>query len=95
VLSIQETRSGVTLTIKVQPRARRNAITGELAGALKIAVTAPPVDGRANDACITLLAATLKVPRAAVTITTGQSGRVKVIHVQGIPAEELRKRLGA
>jgi hypothetical protein len=85
----------VTLTIKVQPRARKNALIGELAGALKIAVTAPPVDGRANDACVTLLAAALKVPRSAVTITSGQSGRVKVIHVRGISTEELRKRLGA
>jgi hypothetical protein len=95
VLSIHETTSGVTLTIKVQPRARKNALIGELAGALKIAVTAPPVDGRANDACVTLLAAALKVPRSAVTITSGQSGRVKVIHVRGIATEELRKRLGA
>jgi hypothetical protein len=95
VLSIHETRSGVTLTIKVQPRARRNAIGGELAGALKIAVTAPPVDGRANDACVTLLASALKVPRSGVTVISGQSGRVKVIHVQGISAEEFRKRLGA
>jgi uncharacterized protein (TIGR00251 family) len=95
VLSIHETTSGVTLTIKVQPRARKNALIGELGGALKIAVTAPPVDGRANEACVGLLAAALKVPRSAVTITSGQSGRVKVIHVQGISAEEIRKRLGA
>ena len=95
MLGIHETTSGVTLTIKVQPRARRNALIGELGGALKIAVTAPPVDGRANDACVTLLAAALKVPRSAVTISSGHSGRVKVIHVQGISAEELRKRLGA
>jgi uncharacterized protein len=95
VLSIHETTSGVTLTIKVQPRARKNAIIGELGGALKIAVTAPPVDGRANDACVTLLAAALNVPRSAVTITLGQSARVKVIHVEGVSAEELRKRLSA
>jgi uncharacterized protein (TIGR00251 family) len=94
VLSIHETTSGVTLTIKVQPRARKNALIGELGGALKIAVIAPPVDGRANDGCVTLLAAALKVPRSALTITSGQSGRVKVIHVQGMSAEELRKRLG-
>jgi hypothetical protein len=95
VLSINETASGVTLTIKIQPRARKNALMGELGGALKIAVTAPPVDGRANDACVTLLATVLRVPRSAVTITSGHSGRMKVIHVQGISAEELRKRLGA
>jgi uncharacterized protein len=95
VLSIHETAAGVTFRIKVQPRARKNALIGELGGALKIRVTAPPVDGRANDDCVTLLAAALKVPRSAVTITSGHSGRAKVIHVQGISAEELRKRLGA
>jgi uncharacterized protein (TIGR00251 family) len=94
VLSINETASGVTLTIKVQPRARKNALLGELGGVLKIAVTAPPVDGRANDACITLLAAALKVPRSAITITSGQSGRLKVVHARGISVEEFRKRLG-
>ena len=84
---------GVSFAVRVQPRARRNAIVGELGDALKIALTAPPVEGRANEACIEFLAELLDVPRASVTIASGQSSRNKVIRVTGISVAEIRRRL--
>ena len=95
MISVQETARGVTLSLRVQPRARRNAIVGELGGALKVAVTAPPLDGRANAACIELLAEFLNLPRTALTIISGQSSRSKVILVQGLPADQLTSRLNS
>jgi uncharacterized protein (TIGR00251 family) len=93
VISIQESSSGVTITVKVHPRAKRNAINGEPDGALKISLTAPPIEGKANEACIEFFAKLLKVPRSFVTIASGQSNRRKVIRVVGISAEEIRKRI--
>jgi uncharacterized protein YggU (UPF0235/DUF167 family) len=59
-----------------------------------VSLTAPPVEGRANEACIAFLAEFLKVPRASVTIAAGQSSRNKRIRVAGLSAAELRRRLG-
>jgi len=94
MISIHDTPDGATFAIKVHPRARKNAITGELGGALKLSLTAPPVEGRANEACIEFLANLLKVPRSSVTIASGQSSRRKVIRVSGASADEVQKRLG-
>jgi uncharacterized protein len=94
MISIQDTPDGATFAIKVHPRARKNAITGELGGALKLSLTAPPVEGRANEACIEFLANLLKVPRSSITIASGQSSRRKVIRVSGVSADEVQKRLG-
>jgi uncharacterized protein (TIGR00251 family) len=84
----------MTFAVKVHPRAKKNAITGELGEALKISLTAPPIDGKANEACIEFFAKLLKVPRSSVTIASGQSSRTKVIRVIGLSAEEIRRRLG-
>jgi len=83
----------VTFAIKVHPRAKKNAVTGELGDALKVALTAPPVEGKANDACIEFFANLLAVPRSSVTIAAGQSSRNKVIRVAGLSAAEIEKRL--
>jgi uncharacterized protein len=93
LISIAESRDGVAFSVKVHPHARKNAITGELDGALKVSLTSPPVDGKANEACIEFFAKLLKVPRSSVTIASGQSSRRKVIRVSGLSAEELRKRI--
>jgi len=77
----------------VQPRARRNAITGEVGDALKLALTAPPIDGRANEACIAFLAELLNVPRSSVTIAAGHTTRNKLVRVAGVSAAEVRRRL--
>jgi uncharacterized protein (TIGR00251 family) len=91
---MQESGSAVTFAVKVHPRAKKNAITGELGDALKISLTAPPIDGKANEACIEFFAKLLKVPRSSVTIASGQTSRSKVIRVAGLSAEEVRKRVG-
>jgi uncharacterized protein len=93
VIAIHETAEGVSFAVKVQPRARRNAIVGELGDALRIGLIAPPVDGRANKACIEFFAEALDLARSSITIASGHSSRNKVIWVTGITAAELRKRL--
>ncbi len=90
---IHESPSGVSFVAKVQPRARKNAITGVVGDALKLALTAPPVDGRANEACTEFFAELFGVPRSAVVIISGQSSRRKVVRVAGAQAEQLRKVL--
>ncbi|MGC2323764.1 MAG: DUF167 domain-containing protein, partial [Terriglobales bacterium] len=75
------------------PRARKNAVLGEIGDALKISLTAPPVEGRANDACIEFLAGFLKVPRSSITIAAGETSRNKVIRIAGLTATEVADRL--
>jgi uncharacterized protein (TIGR00251 family) len=94
MFQIRELRGGVSLVVRVHPRAKKNAITGELGDALKVSLTAPAIEGRANDACIEFFAKLLKVPRSSVTIASGQSSRNKVIRVAGISAAEVRKTIG-
>ena len=95
MIPIQNSPSGATFAIKVHARAKKNAITGELGDALKVALTAPPLDGRANEACIEFFAKVLNVPRSSVSIAAGHSSRNKVIRVAGLSAEEVRVRLQA
>jgi uncharacterized protein (TIGR00251 family) len=80
---------GVSFYVQVQPRASHDAIGGEHAGALKIRLTAPPVDDRANQALVQLLAARLNVPRAAVRIVSGEKGRRKRVTVAGVKREQV------
>jgi uncharacterized protein (TIGR00251 family) len=94
MVAIQNSPNGVTFAVKVQPRAKRNAITGELGDALKLALTAPPVDGKANEACIEFFARLLNLPRSSVTIASGQTSRNKVIRVAGLTAQQVRDRIG-
>jgi uncharacterized protein len=90
---VHEGSSGVSFAIKVHPRAKVNAIAGELGAAIKVSLTAPPVDGRANDACIEFFAKLLKVPRSSVTIASGQTSRNKVIRVSGVTGQYIRDRM--
>jgi uncharacterized protein len=93
MFAIYESPDGVRFSVRVHPRAKKNAITGELGEALKVSLTSPPIEGRANEACIEFFAKLLKVPRSSVTIASGQSSRNKVIRVAGVSGEELRKRI--
>jgi uncharacterized protein len=93
MVAIKETDQGITVAVRVHPRARRNAITGELGDALKVSLTTPPTEGRANEACIEFFAKFLKVPRSSVTIASGQTSRNKVIRVAGVTGHYVRDRL--
>ncbi len=83
-MKIQERDGTVTFALRVVPRASRNAVEGEHAGALKVRLTAPPVDDRANDALRKLLAEALNVPVPAVRIVAGAKSRAKVVSVAGV-----------
>ncbi len=91
---IHETEGGASFAVRVHPRARKNAVTGEVGDALKLSLTAPPIDGKANQACIEFFANLLKLSRSSVTIASGESSRNKVIRVAGLSAKEVRDRLG-
>jgi uncharacterized protein len=93
VIPIQESDGCVTFAVKVHPRAKKTALTGELGDALKLSLTSPPVGGRAKETCIEFFAKLLKVPRSSVTIASGQTSRQKVIRVSGLSAEEVRRRI--
>jgi uncharacterized protein (TIGR00251 family) len=93
MIPIQDTPSGATFAVKVHPRAKKNAISGEVGGALKVALTSPPVDGRANQACTEFLAKLLNVPRSSVTIAAGDTSRNKVIRVRELSAAEVEEKL--
>ena len=67
--------------------------TGEVGDTLKLALSTPPVDGKANEACIDFFAKLLNVPRSSITIAAGQTSRNKLIRVAGLSAEEVRRRL--
>ena len=84
MIPVQESAKGIVFAVKVQPRARRNAITGVVGDMLKLALTAPPVDGRANQAVIEFLAELFEIPRASVTIASGETSRNKVVRISGV-----------
>jgi uncharacterized protein (TIGR00251 family) len=82
------------IAIRVQPRAARDEIAGERDGALLVRVTAPPVDGKANDAACKLLAKRLGVAPSRVAVVRGASARDKLVEVEGVEEEALRRQLG-
>ena len=81
-------------TVRVQPRASRNEVAGVHGAALKVRVTAPPVEGAANSAVIALLAEVLGVPRGAVRIVSGDSSRNKVVEVPAHCGPDLQRLAG-
>jgi uncharacterized protein len=83
VIEIVETKTGVTFKVRVALRASRDAIEGEYQGALKVRLTAPPVDDRANEALRRLLAERLNVPVSAVRIVAGVKSRTKRVEIAG------------
>jgi uncharacterized protein (TIGR00251 family) len=81
-------------TVKVHPRARRSAVTGRLGEAWKLDLTAPPVEGKANDECVRFLAELLAVPRARVRVVSGLTSRTKVVEIEGVTLEEFGRAAG-
>ena len=95
VLEITAKGDAVIFSVRVQPRSHRDAIEGELQGALKVRLTAPPVDDRANDALRRLLAARLNIPVSAVRIVAGERSRSKRVEVRGVTAAQVRELVEA
>jgi uncharacterized protein (TIGR00251 family) len=89
-VQVTEKDGVVSFAVRVQPRASREEVAGEYQDALKIRLTAPPVDDRANQALRKLLASRLKVPLAAVRIASGEHGRTKRVEIRGVTAEMIR-----
>lgn len=87
--------SHVTFAVRVQPRASQTAITGELEGALKIRLAAPPVDGAANEELIRWLAKFFEVTRRDVEILSGETSKQKIIRVSGVSAVAAEQKLAA
>ena len=85
--------TGVTLALVIQPRAGKTKVVGPHGDALKIRVAAPPVDGAANEALVEFLADSLDVPKASVTVRAGQTGRRKLVRVEGVTAQHVHDRL--
>jgi hypothetical protein len=95
MIPIRDTASGASFAIRVHPRAKKNAVTGAVGDELKISLTEPPIEGRANGACIRFLAELLQVPRSSVTIAAGESSRNKIVRVHGLSASQIAERLYA
>jgi uncharacterized protein len=91
MIFLKEESQGILLKIKVQPRASKNEISGVLGDALKIRITAPPVDGEANECVISFLAKLFKVAKQDIEITTGHTGRNKSVFIWGITAQQFKK----
>jgi len=92
-LGIEATSTGVTVKIYVAPRSSSNKVMGVHNGAIKVALTAPPVEGAANKALIEFMAKVLGVPRGAVRITSGETSRHKTVSVAGVGSQDALKKL--
>lgn len=90
---VRDVEDGCTLAVRVHPGAKKNDIAGIHAGAVKISLTAPPVDGRANEALIEFVAELLRIPRARVVLVSGATGRMKLLRITGKSAAEVRSAL--
>jgi uncharacterized protein (TIGR00251 family) len=93
MLEVEELPGAVRFAVRVQPRAGRNAVGGEWQGALKVRLTAPPVEGQANEALSEYLAALLKIPKSAVRILSGERSRLKRLELRGVSARQIHNLL--
>ena len=94
-LDLRDTGEGVTLRVRVQPRASRDALGGERDGALIVRLSAPPVEGAANEALARLLGRALGIAPSAVRIVRGLAGRNKLVAIAGLDVATARERLEA
>src|SRR5262245_34059868 len=90
MITVTPHAGGATLAMRAQPGARKNAVLGEQAGALKVAVSAPPEDGRANAALVDVLRDWLGLKRSQVELAGGATNRNKVFLIRGVTAEQLK-----
>ena len=93
MIPLHETAKGISFAVKVHPRARKNAVTGIVGDALKLALTAPPVEGRANQAVIEFFAELFAIPRSSVTIASGETSRNKIVRIAGVSKPVAEQKL--
>lgn len=93
MLRIRETEKGAVLEIRVLPRSSRCEIAGVQDGALKIKLTAPPVEGKANKECVRFISDLLKIKKSAVSIIAGEKSKNKTILISGIKAKDVEKAI--
>ena len=98
--SCQQTRTGLSpppsrITVRIQPKASRNSCGLDDAGRIRVALTAPPVDGAANDALVRYVSDLLQLPRRAITIVSGEKSRDKILAIAGMDPEDIVARLRA
>ena len=93
MIPVQESVKGITFAVKVHPRARKNAITGVVSDKLKLALTAPPVDGKANQAVMDFFADLFAIPRSSVTIASGETSRNKIVRIAGVSKAVAEQKL--
>jgi uncharacterized protein len=89
MLEVQEREGAVTLLVRVQPRASKDEIAGEMEGALKVRLRAPAVEDRANEALVEFVAQLLKTPRSAVRILSGERNRTKRMEIRGVTRQQI------
>jgi uncharacterized protein len=89
MLELQEREGAVTFSVRVQPRASKDEVAGEMGGALKLRLRAPAVEDRANEALVEYLAQLLKTPKAAVRILSGERSRTKRIEIRGVTRQQI------
>jgi hypothetical protein len=91
---LEQATDGVLLRIRVQPRASRTEVVGLHGDRVRIRLSSPPIDGRANEELICFLAERLDVPRSTVRLVSGQSSRSKIVVINGGVLQEVAARLG-
>jgi uncharacterized protein (TIGR00251 family) len=89
MLNIHERDGALVVAVRVQPRASRDELAGEMNGALKVRLQAPAVENRANEALCEYLAALLKMPKSAVRILSGDRSRIKQLEIRGVTKQQL------
>jgi uncharacterized protein (TIGR00251 family) len=89
MLEVQERESTVSFLVRVQPRASKDEIAGEMGGALKVRLKAPAVENRANEALVEFLAKLLKRPKSAVRILGGERSRTKRVEIHGVTRQQI------
>ena len=89
----QDHPEGVVIKVKVQPRASRNRIAGVLGDTLKVTLTAPPVDGAANAACIDFFSTLLQIPKHRIEIMSGHTGRTKLLKLYNVKSAEIKEKI--
>ena len=90
MLEVQEREGAVILPVRVQPRASKDEIAGEMNGALRVRLQAPAVENRANEALVDFLAQLLKTPKSAVRILSGERSRTKRIEIRGVTKQQIQ-----